>query len=303
MSVRASPESGGGRAEVIAVEGVAALIDRYEGFIIDQWGVLHDGTIPYAGAIECLRRLRAAGKRIVVLSNSGKREADNMRLMTRMGFDSALYDRFVGAGEDARGALVARAQPFHRALGTRCFAFTRDGDRSLFEGIGLDFVERVDAAQFLAVIGTDSPRRNLTDYEDELGTGIAHGLPMICANPDLVRLSPQGMIEAPGVLARRYQALGGQVFYHGKPHPAIYGSCLEALAGCSCDRVLTIGDSVEHDVLGAKRVGLRSALVAGGVHAGDLAVAWGALPDPAVWRAFVATAIAKPDYLLPAFVW
>lgn len=301
MSVRASVEPGG--ADVVAVQGVAALIDRYDGYIIDQWGVLHDGTRPYPSAIECLGRLRAAGKRVVVLSNSGKREADNLRLMAAMGFGAELFDRFVGAGEDARNAIAARTQPFHRDLGRRCYAFTRDGDRSLFEDIGLEFVERVAAADFLAVIGTDSPRRNLPNYEEELAAGIARGLPMVCANPDLVRLSPRGMIEAPGVLARRYQALGGRVFYHGKPHPAIYRSCLDALAGCAADRVLAIGDSVEHDILGAAGVGLPSALVACGVHAEELGVAWGELPDQAAWRQFVADAAARPDYLLPAFVW
>lgn len=273
-----------------------------DGFILDQWGVLHDGTVPYPGAAACLQRLRAAGKRIVVLSNSGKRAADNLKRMARMGFDTALIDRFVSAGEDARDALETRADAFHSKLGRRCYAFTRDGDQSLLADIGLEFVDRVEDAHFMAVIGTDSPRRALADYERELQAGIARGLPMICANPDIARLTADGIIEAPGVLADRYEALGGTVFYHGKPHPAIYRSCLLAL-GCAPERVIAIGDSVEHDILGAARVGLRSALIPGGVHAAALGISWGGLPGPRAWRAFADAAVAKPDFLLPAFTW
>jgi len=283
--------------------GLAPLADAYDGFIIDQWGVLHDGTRAYPGAISCLTRLRAAGKRIVVLSNSGRRAAVGIQLMAEIGFDRELYDRFVSAGEDARCALAARAGAFHRKLGRRCYAFTRGGDRSLLEGMALDLVERVDDADFLAVIGIDSPQRCLSDYEAELQAGAARGLPMVCANPDLVRVAPEGTVEAPGTLARRYEALGGEVFYHGKPHLPIYGSCLEALGGCAPERVLAVGDSIEHDILGAARARIRSAFITGGIHAAELGVAWGELPASAAWRRFAANAVAHPDYILPAFVW
>lgn len=296
------PPAAGGFAGVVPVASLAPLAAAFEGFILDQWGVLHDGTHPYPGAAECLARLRASGKRIVVLSNSAKREADNLRLMKRMGFDTGLIDRLVSAGEDARNALEFPMEPFHMGLGRRCYVFTRDGDRSLLEGIGLDLVETVQGADFLAVIGTDSPRRNVADYEAELRIGISRGLPMVCANPDLARFAPAGLIEAAGVLAQRYEALGGAVFYHGKPYPPIYRSCLAAL-GCTPDKVLAIGDSMEHDMLGASRVGIRSALIPGGVHAPEIGIAWGQLPEPERWQAFAANAPALPQYLLSAFNW
>jgi len=246
--------------------------------------------------------LRNAGKRIVVLSNSGRRESDNLRLMESMGLDPALIDHFVSGGEHARAALAARSDPFHRALGKRCYAFTRGGDRSLLEGIGLDLVDRVQDAEFLAVLGSDAPRRLARDYEPELLAGIARKLPMVCANPDTIRLLPDGVTEAQGVLALRYEALGGTVFYHGKPYPAIYESCLRML-DCPKRSVLAIGDSAEHDILGAARVGIRSALIPGGVHAAEFGIAWGGLPAPENWIKFAASAPAQPDYLLAAFNW
>jgi HAD superfamily hydrolase (TIGR01459 family) len=297
--VAASPERYG---DVEIVRGMSVLAERYEGFILDQWGVLHDGTVPYDGTAECLQRLRAAGTRIVVLSNSSKREAENLGLMKRMGFDVSLLERFVSAGEETRRALEKRDYPFHRALGKRCFAFTRGGDRTLLEGIGLELVDRIDDADFLAVLGNDAPMRSLADYEAELAAGIVRRLPMICANPDTARFTPQGLVDAQGLLALRYEALGGQVFYHGKPYPAIYQACLEAL-GCAPEKVITVGDSIDHDVLGASRAKIASALLPGGVHGRELGVAWGGLPDEEAWRAFAAHAPAQPAYLLAAFNW
>ncbi|MEO5676001.1 MAG: TIGR01459 family HAD-type hydrolase [Usitatibacter sp.] len=297
----ASPEPA--YAGVIAFSGIAALAREFDGFIVDQWGVLHDGTTPYPGAIDCLAQLRRAGKQVVVLSNSGRRNAENVRLMADMGFDPSLVDRFVGAGEDAREAIAKRASPFHARLGRRYYAFTRDDNVSLMEGLGVERVAGVDDADFLAVIGIDSPRLTLADYEPALAAGAARRLPMICANPDIVRPSPEGLLPAPGALAQRYEQLGGEVFYHGKPHAAIYESCLQALSGIPRDKVVTVGDSIEHDVLGSIRAGLRSAFVAGGIHVEDLGAPWGTLPQPPAWRHFLDGAIARPDYLVPAFVW
>ena len=279
-----------------ALPDVASLAALFDGFILDQWGVLHDGTRPYPGAVDCLWQLHAAGKRIVLLSNSSKREAETVSLMAGMGFDTAAIDHVVSAGEEARKALSAQR------LGKRCYAFTRAGDRSLLEGIGLQFVDRVESADFLAVIGSDAPRRLVADYEGELHAGVGRDLPMICCNPDTARFTPQGLTEGQGVLAQRYEALGGRVFYYGKPHSPIYRACLAALA-CPLDRVVAVGDSIEHDVLGACRAGIRSVLIPGGVHAEALGIAWGELPSESKWQGFAANAPARPDHLLAAFNW
>jgi len=299
--VPASPEAA--YDGVRAFGGVAALAREFDGFIVDQWGILHDGTQPYPGALECLENLRTAGKHVVVLSNSGRSGKDNLRIMASLGFPGRLFDRCISAGEDAREALAGRTLPFHARLGRRYYAFTRDDNVSLLDGLGLERVGRVADAEFMAVIGIDAPPKRVADYEEALAAGAARGLPMICANPDIVRPSPDGIVDAPGALAQRYEELGGEVFYHGKPHPAIYETCVAAFGGIARDRIVAIGDAIETDVLGASRAGLRSAFSAGGIHLADLGIAWGKLPTPVAWRRFLDGAIARPDYLLPAFVW
>ena len=285
------------------LKGVRTLAVKYDGFIVDQWGILHDGTNPYPGALECLEMLRTGGKHVVVLSNSGRTEKDNLRIMASMGFPGRLFDRCISAGEDAREALARRTLPFHAKLGRRYYAFTRDDNVSLLEGLDLERVARIEDAEFLAVIGIDAPPKRVADYEGELAAGAARRLPLICANPDIVRPSPDGVVDAPGSLAKRYEELGGEVFHHGKPYPAIYEACVAAFGEIPRDRIVAIGDAFETDVLGASRAGLRSAFVAGGIHAEDLAIRWGEMPQPPAWRRLLESAPAKPDYLLATFTW
>jgi HAD superfamily hydrolase (TIGR01459 family) len=143
----------------VPLAGVSALAREHDGFIVDQWGVLHDGTRAYPGAIECLARLRAAGKRVVILSNTGRGEDEVADIMAGMGIARDSYDRCITAGQHAREALAQRRLAFHARLGRRCYAFTRAGDASLLDGLGLELVDAVEAADFLAVLGIDSPER------------------------------------------------------------------------------------------------------------------------------------------------
>ena len=54
-------------------DGLSTLSDRYDAFILDLWGTIHDGYRPLPGAVECLDRLCRAGKRILILSNAPRR--------------------------------------------------------------------------------------------------------------------------------------------------------------------------------------------------------------------------------------
>ena len=123
------------------LEGLAAVADRYALFIIDQWGVLHNGESLHDGAVETLRELRARGKKIVILSNSSKRLSVSTRRMAEMGIAPDCYDHCVTSGEEVWQALNARDEPFYTALGGRCMIFTWDDDRDIMQGLGLTEVD------------------------------------------------------------------------------------------------------------------------------------------------------------------
>jgi HAD superfamily hydrolase (TIGR01459 family) len=285
------------------LQGVADVIDRYDALLLDQWGVLHDGAQPYPGAVDCLERLRAAGKAVVILSNSGRSGEENARFIARMGIDRGLFGEVVSAGDDARDAILTSADPFYRALGRRCLVLARERDSHLVDRLGLEVVTDVEQAEFLFALSIDAPRQSVRGWEPVLIRAAARGLPMVCGNPDLAQVTPAGtLLEATGLLAVRYAELGGAVRSHGKPSPRIYETCLQRLT-CPRERIVAIGDSLQHDVLGARGVGLASILVAGGVHREALGITIGESPDPARCAALFEEAGAVPDHVVPSFRW
>lgn len=278
--------------------GLAALVPRYDGFLLDQWGVLHDGVRPYPGALAALEALRRAGKRVIILSNSGRLGTENAAQLAKLGFARSLYGEVVSAGDDAREALATRDEPFHRALGRRCLLLARAGEAHLADGLGLDLADDVEAADFILLMTMDPPRQSVAGWMDVLRAASERRLPMVCANPDLHRASPDGGLqEAPGLVARAYEQLGGTVRYHGKPEPRIYRSCLARL-GLEQSLVVAIGDSLEHDIAGAQAAGIDSVFIGGGIHRGD--IGWdGAAMDVASCLALFASAGRTPTYALP----
>jgi HAD superfamily hydrolase (TIGR01459 family) len=283
--------------------GLADLASRYRGFIVDQWGVLHDGARPYADALDCLARLRQAGKRIVLLSNSGKRTALNRARLSEIGLDAALYDALVTSGEATWRALAERPEPFFRSLGRRCILWSRSGDRSTVAGLPLEVVERVEDADFLLLAGVEDAAR-LEDFGAELEAAAARGLPMVCANPDIVAVHPDGGFGmAPGALAHHYEQLGGRVGYVGKPHRPIYETCLQALGAVPRAEVLTIGDSIAHDVAGGAAMELDTALIMSGIHSRIFDPARGAAANRAALEQLAREYGVLPRWVLPRFAW
>lgn len=283
------------------IQGLGKIAGGYDLFLIDQWGVLHDGETPYEGAIDTLGRLRAMGKPIVILSNSARRVHVGIEKMESMGIARDLYDHLVTSGEQAWQALRYRQDPFHAALGRRCLLFSWGDDRGLTGGgIDLELVEDVADAEFILMAGTN--REPLEHYEPALRAALARNIPMVCANPDLVSVTPEGeLVICPGQVARRYEEIGGVVRWHGKPHREIYETCFALFP--EAKRILGIGDSLHHDIAGAAAAGIDSLFIAAGIHAPALGIEWGGAPSPARLDAVCAEAGQRPDYMAPVFRW
>jgi HAD superfamily hydrolase (TIGR01459 family) len=248
------------------VGGLAALVDRYDGFVLDQWGVLHDGLRPYPGAVDVLEALHSRSRPVVLLSNSGRRAALSRERLRQIGFDPTLFTGVVTSGETAwQGFRERIAAPFDR-LGRRCVLLTREGDLTVAEGLDLELVDAPEEAEFLFLSGVEPPPMTAEDYEPILERCLACRLPMLCTNPDLVAVTGDELTLAPGTLGQRYEGAGGTVHYVGKPHPPVYAACRALLPGTRPDRILAVGDSLAHDIRGANRAGFAAAFVTDGIH-------------------------------------
>lgn len=250
------------------LSSIAPIADRYDALLCDAWGVLHDGVDVFPGAAEALTRFRAERGPVVILTNAPRPSMIIPPQLDRLGFPREAYDAVVTSGDATRAAIAAR-------LPAPAFRIGPAKDDALYVGIDVAFVPLADAS-FVVCSGLgDDMRETPEDYRDVLKDAARRGLPMICANPDVVVRWGGRLIFCAGALAEIYHKLGGAVIYGGKPHPPIYALALRKIAeiagiGPPKARVLAIGDGLMTDILGANREGIDAIYVAGagGVHEG-----------------------------------
>ncbi len=277
--------------------GLAPLAPRYGGFIVDLWGVVHDGIRPYPGAVDCLERLQRAGKRVVLLSNAPRVATVAQAAMREMGIGDDLYNDIITSGEATRDLLARRDDPFFAALGQKLYHLGPARDRNVFAGLGYTPVATPEDADFVLNTGPDETAGlvDLPAYEEILRAARARDLPMLCANPDLEVIRDGVAVLCAGALAQRYEALGGKARWIGKPDPTIYQPTLARL-GCPPAAVLAIGDALRTDIAGAKAAGLASCWVIGGIHNALLG------NPPAIEEAAAGEGVA-PIAAIPALRW
>ena len=305
------------------ISGLRDLVDDYDVFLLDQFGVLHNGGALMPGVASALETLANRGKRLVVLSNtSGRRHVVERKLPTQ-GFDAAWLAGVVTSGE-----LAYRELSSARWRGKRCVLLGWDRgspeDDAFLDGTGAALAGGFDDAELLVAQGPDTivtsaaarvrtrarESGDLAPYLAGLRGCAARGVPMLVCNSDLVALSPEGRRwTMPGALAQRYEEFGGPTVHFGKPRAAPFALAVE-LAGGAAARVCHVGDSVEHDVAGAHAAGVASVFVVEtGIHRADAESAGWVLPGGGVGGAAAAAAVASgagvpaPTYALAKFAW
>jgi HAD superfamily hydrolase (TIGR01459 family) len=278
----------------IRLAGLAAIADRFDAAILDQWGVLHDGAKAPPGAIETVAAMAAAGKRMVVLSNSARFGSDSRDKLIALGYPPDSFRGVITSGETTYGLLRNRIDPFFGGLGRSVLLIAREP--TLING--LDYRQAdVETADFVLLGSSTAPEKSLAkDFAATLDRAAARGLPLICANPDRAGLAATGLIEGPGYLAAYYETIGGTVRYLGKPYSEVYNRASAMLDGVPAGRIIAIGDSLEHDIAGGRRFGCLTAFVEAGIHATDLA-------EPDGFTRLCGKYGATPDFVIPKLLW
>ncbi len=275
------------------MSGFGALAQNYDGFIVDLWGVVHDGYAPYPGVLDCLKRLKAAGKRVVFLSNAPRRSAGIAKFLASMGVTPDLHDGVMSSGEAVYLGLRDRTEEF-ATLGRRLYHLGPPRDRDVFDN--LDYEQAADPAVADFVLNTgpddDLGPHNPDLYRPALEACLKARLPMVCANPDLEVMKGGERIICAGYLAQLYEGDGGIVIQRGKPDAAIYTPTL-AMLGTTRARTMAIGDALRTDIAGAKAAGIDSCWVLSGIHA----------LNPGQAPAEAAASGLNPTAILPGFAW
>ncbi len=278
----------------VSLSGVRELAERFDTFIVDQFGVLLDGASPYPGAIDTLHRLNESGKSVLILSNSGKRSKPNEVRLQGLGFPVGCWDHFLTSGEVAWSIIKRQLATKEFKAHARCLLIARDGDRSAVDGLDLVVTENGADCEFVLISGSEADRYDLDYYTGLLVLAARRGVPCFCTNPDQVMLTASGLRFGAGRIAKHFEELGGKVTWIGKPFPEIYTEALRVLGHPEPERTICIGDSLEHDIAGGHNSGLPTALVTTGIlaHLSDLELA-----------AEFEAKNAAPAFQLKSFVW
>ena len=81
------------------IDAIRHLTDDYDVFLLDMWGVMHNGSQPYKGVLETIKKLKELGKEIIILSNSSKRTDSSIKMLKKLGFDPTDFCQIITSGE------------------------------------------------------------------------------------------------------------------------------------------------------------------------------------------------------------
>jgi HAD superfamily hydrolase (TIGR01459 family) len=308
----------------VSISNLGVLERRFKNFIVDQWGVLHDGKTAYPGAVSALENLKAEGKNVVMLSNSSKRKTNSYKGLEKLGFRRELFCDVVTSGELAFELISERKYDFLQNDSSSLKAFVignGDDDVNYIFDCKCEF-SAPETASFAVARGMFSiyngrqqikystAQELLADISPVLDRLKAADLPLVVTNPDMNR--PGSNAPMPGQIGAMYSAKGGRVVYVGKPHPGVYQKCFESLKSnqapghifCKSE-TCGIGDSLDHDILGAMQNGISSVFIANGIHCTHLATAEGSreVPSSKLLTELFSKhpAVGVPDYILSNF--
>ncbi len=252
------------------------IAEKYDVFLVDQWGVLHNGFNGFADAQMAMSELKKMGKTIIILSNSSRPYAPTAAMLTDLGYSEDLYDDIITSGTDFQQNILHRHQPFYQDLGNKCYVLSWEQDviraqgeklqHLILQDMPLQAVNALAEADFILCAGINR-QEPLQSYQALLQQAQSLKLPMICINPDKQSVAPDGQMHlCPGAIAAWYEEeYQGNVHWHGKPYLPVYQSAAR-IAGRPVDgSFLAIGDSIHHDIQGIKNAGGDGLFITSGI--------------------------------------
>lgn len=249
------------------LSSVKELIEYYDNFIIDQWGVMHNGSIGFEHAVRAVDYLNKKNKNLFIISNSSKREGSTIEKLTKLGFRSESFLKTLTSGEMIWNTLDKKYS--NNSIKKKCFHIyddTKEDGFSFRLGLNIDFTKNIDEADLILAC---TPFANMQplEYVPILDKALDKNIIMYCANPDFetIEYDNNKNIFCMGLIAEIYKKMGGELIIQGKPEIDIYIETTKSI-NLNKDRTLAIGDSLFHDIKGANNFEIDSILVQSGIH-------------------------------------
>ncbi len=235
--------------------GLKSIVDSYDLFFIDIWGVVHNGIKLYDNSIEVLENLSNLNKEFILLTNAPRPSSTVVNFLKKMGLNK-FFENVFTSGEAALKYLIKDLKNkkfFHIGPSTRDF--------DLFKSFEKNKVLNIKDADYLLCSGLfDDHSDNLNYYKSLFSEHISKK--MICTNPDLIVDRGDKREYCAGSVAKIFEEIKGEVIYFGKPYPPVYNLSSET----KNKKVLCIGDNLNTDIKGANIQNYDSLLITSGIH-------------------------------------
>jgi len=255
----------------IIINNISEIFNEYDVFILDQWGVMHDGFKGYDHAIDAVNQLVNKNKKLIIISNSSKRKISSTEGLKSLGFNKNNFSEVITSGEMIWHELFNSIENYGNQL-INCFHIydsTKEDGLDFRSGLDkFNFVDKINEANFILAC-TPFENTEPLDYVPILKEALDLNLIMFCANPDYVIMEKNNKkknIFCMGTIADLYQNMGGQVIILGKPNKEIYFEAIKKFRDLDLSKVIAIGDSLDHDIRGAHNFGIDSILITTGIH-------------------------------------
>ena len=253
------------------IDSLAEIAQGYDVLFCDLWGCVHNGKVAYPAAIAALQAFRRGGGKVALMTNAPRPRGAVAAQIAALDVPDDAWDDIVTSGDAAQDAM------FSGRVGRRVWHVGPEKDLSFFTDTPdprASSITRVAPPEAEGVVVTglfDDMTETPADYHAALSEAAARGLPLLCANPDIVVDFGEQRLYCAGALAQLYEQLGGEALYFGKPHAPIYDLARRRL-GVSGGRELAIGDGIGTDIAGAVAQGIDSIFVTGGLAAEHMGV-------------------------------
>jgi HAD superfamily hydrolase (TIGR01459 family) len=283
------------------ISGLKQISSLYTHFVLDVWGVVHDGNATYPGVIEAISFLRKEGKKVCFLSNAPRRASKVAAILQKFGITPDLYDFILTSGEATFLDLKKNQEEGFKNFGKKYFYIGPKKDIDLLDELDYIAVESAAEADVVITTGFDHEHSVLDEKLPQILEAKKHNLPMICVNPDMIVVRQDGheMICA-GALALEYEKIGGKVFYYGKPFSTVYKTVCEIFNNPENKKILAVGDGLETDIKGAGDFGIDSLLVTGGILANSLGIKYWQTADKTKLEKVCDSYQLFPKFVIPS---
>ena len=252
------------------IESISDIISLYDVFILDQWGVMHDGYKGYDCAINSVEKLIKENKKLIIISNSSKRKNSSIGRLKSLGFDKNHFIEVMTSGEMIWQEISTSIDNYGNNIKNCFHIYNSSKEDGLEFRNGLEefnFVSKINDANFILAC-TPFENTEPIDYIPILKDALDMNLVMFCANPDFVTIEKNNdkNIYCMGTIADLYNHMGGKVVILGKPSKEIYEESCKKIEDFNKSKIVAIGDSIDHDILGANNFNIDSVLISTGIH-------------------------------------